>query len=42
VHYKEKLRPLKNELNAIAKDELENKPFDYSKLDTYDILNRAR
>ncbi|XP_039490661.1 MICOS complex subunit Mic60 [Drosophila santomea] len=28
--------------NPISKDELENKPFDYSKLDTYDILNRAR
>lgn len=26
----------------ISKDELENKPFDFSKLDTYDILNRAR
>ncbi|XP_030369709.1 MICOS complex subunit Mic60 isoform X2 [Scaptodrosophila lebanonensis] len=28
--------------NPISKDELENKPFDFSKLDTYDILNRAR
>lgn len=28
--------------NPISGDELENKPFDYSKLDTYDILNRAR
>ncbi|KAH8383794.1 hypothetical protein KR009_010588 [Drosophila setifemur] len=28
--------------NPISKDELDNKPFDYSKLDTYDILNRAR
>lgn len=26
----------------ISKDELEDKPFDFSKLDTYDILNRAR
>nr|XP_049462965.1 MICOS complex subunit Mic60 isoform X2 [Anopheles coluzzii] len=26
----------------ISQDELENKPFDFSKLDTYDILNRAR
>uniref|UniRef100_A0AAG5CX94 MICOS complex subunit MIC60 n=1 Tax=Anopheles atroparvus TaxID=41427 RepID=A0AAG5CX94_ANOAO len=26
----------------ISQDELENKPFDYSKLDTYDVLNRAR
>lgn len=26
----------------ISQDELQNKPFDYSKLDTYDILNRAR
>lgn len=26
----------------ISKDELENKPFDFGKLDTYDILNRAR
>lgn len=26
----------------ISKDELQNKPFDYSNLDTYDILNRAR
>lgn len=26
----------------ISQDELLNKPFDYSKLDTYDILNRAR
>lgn len=26
----------------ISKDELDNKPFDFSKLDTYDILNRAR
>lgn len=26
----------------ISKDELENKPFDFNKLDTYDILNRAR
>lgn len=26
----------------ISKDELENKSFDFSKLDTYDILNRAR
>lgn len=26
----------------ISKDELQNKPFDYSALDTYDILNRAR
>lgn len=26
----------------ISKDELQNKKFDYSKLDTYDILNRAR
>lgn len=28
--------------NPVSSDELENKPFDYSKLDTYDILNRAR
>lgn len=28
--------------NPVSKDELENKPFDYNKLDTYDILNRAR
>ncbi|XP_052869919.1 MICOS complex subunit Mic60 isoform X2 [Anopheles cruzii] len=28
--------------NPISQDELENKPFDFSKLDTYDILNRAR
>ncbi|XP_068157941.1 MICOS complex subunit Mic60 isoform X1 [Drosophila tropicalis] len=28
--------------NPISKDELDNKPFDYSKLDTYEILNRAR
>ncbi|XP_030559150.1 MICOS complex subunit Mic60 [Drosophila novamexicana] len=28
--------------NPVSRDELENKPFDYSKLDTYDILNRAR
>ncbi|KAH8381444.1 hypothetical protein KR093_004936 [Drosophila rubida] len=28
--------------NPITRDELENKPFDYNKLDTYDILNRAR
>ncbi|EDV94402.1 MICOS complex subunit Mic60 isoform X2 [Drosophila grimshawi] len=28
--------------SPVSKDELENKPFDYSKLDTYDILNRAR
>ncbi|KAH8311824.1 hypothetical protein KR044_008198 [Drosophila immigrans] len=28
--------------NPISRDELENKPFDYNKLDTYDILNRAR
>ncbi|XP_060650069.1 MICOS complex subunit Mic60 [Drosophila nasuta] len=28
--------------NPISKDELDNKPFDYNKLDTYDILNRAR
>ncbi|BFF91372.1 MICOS complex subunit Mic60 [Drosophila madeirensis] len=28
--------------NPISTDELDNKPFDYSKLDTYDILNRAR
>lgn len=27
---------------AISKNELEDKPFDFSKLDTYDILNRAR
>ncbi|XP_055632999.1 MICOS complex subunit Mic60 isoform X2 [Toxorhynchites rutilus septentrionalis] len=27
---------------SISKDELEDKPFDVSKLDTYDILNRAR
>lgn len=26
----------------ISKDELEDKPFDFNKLDTYDILNRAR
>jgi len=26
----------------ISKDELQDKPFDFSKLDTYDILNRAR
>ncbi|XP_055587192.1 MICOS complex subunit Mic60-like isoform X1 [Uranotaenia lowii] len=26
----------------ISRDELEDKPFDFSKLDTYDILNRAR
>ena len=31
-----------NPENPISKDELENKPFDFSKLDTYDILNRAR
>ncbi|XP_017483076.1 PREDICTED: MICOS complex subunit Mic60 isoform X1 [Rhagoletis zephyria] len=28
--------------DPISQDELQNKPFDYSKLDTYDILNRAR
>ncbi|KAM8706578.1 hypothetical protein ACLKA7_010786 [Drosophila subpalustris] len=28
--------------NPISRDELDNKPFDYNKLDTYDILNRAR
>ncbi|XP_037946966.1 MICOS complex subunit Mic60 isoform X2 [Teleopsis dalmanni] len=28
--------------DPISQDELENKIFDYSKLDTYDILNRAR
>lgn len=28
--------------NPVSKDELDNKPFDYNKLDTYDILNRAR
>uniref|UniRef100_A0A2M4BF08 MICOS complex subunit MIC60 n=1 Tax=Anopheles marajoara TaxID=58244 RepID=A0A2M4BF08_9DIPT len=28
--------------NPISQDELDNKPFDFSKLDTYDILNRAR
>ncbi|XP_015038786.2 MICOS complex subunit Mic60 isoform X1 [Drosophila pseudoobscura] len=28
--------------NPISTDELNDKPFDYSKLDTYDILNRAR
>ncbi|XP_058467387.1 MICOS complex subunit Mic60 isoform X2 [Malaya genurostris] len=27
---------------SISKDELEDKPFDFNKLDTYDILNRAR
>ncbi|XP_053688505.1 MICOS complex subunit Mic60 [Sabethes cyaneus] len=26
----------------ISKDELEDKPFDFNKLDTYDILNRSR
>ncbi|XP_065371968.1 MICOS complex subunit Mic60 [Calliphora vicina] len=28
--------------DPISQDELQNKKFDYSKLDTYDILNRAR
>ncbi|XP_017846690.1 MICOS complex subunit Mic60 isoform X2 [Drosophila busckii] len=28
--------------NPISRDEIDNKPFDYSKLDTYDILNRTR
>ncbi|TMW53440.1 hypothetical protein DOY81_001438 [Sarcophaga bullata] len=28
--------------DPISQDELQNKTFDYSKLDTYDILNRAR
>lgn len=27
---------------VISQDELEDKEFDFSKLDTYDILNRAR
>uniref|UniRef100_U5EIL2 MICOS complex subunit MIC60 n=1 Tax=Corethrella appendiculata TaxID=1370023 RepID=U5EIL2_9DIPT len=26
----------------ISKDELDDKPFDFAKLDTYDVLNRAR
>lgn len=28
--------------SPISQEELENKEFDFSKLDTYDILNRAR
>ncbi|XP_037909381.1 MICOS complex subunit Mic60 isoform X2 [Hermetia illucens] len=28
--------------NPISQEELENKVFDFSKLDTYDVLNRAR
>lgn len=28
--------------DPISQDELQNKKFDFSKLDTYDILNRAR
>lgn len=28
--------------DPVSQDELQNKKFDYSKLDTYDILNRAR
>jgi MICOS complex subunit MIC60 len=27
---------------SISKDELEDKEIDFSKLDTYDILNRAK